>query len=115
MSRFTGVPELPPDMSEWELRVLSALKQNIELLIGARGEVDSASKALVRSDISVRSSITPQFQALSARGAGITVSGVAIPTLDDYTALLQDFIKLSQDVATLRNTLSTLITQLRGS
>lgn len=113
MSRFTGIPDLPPDMSEWEYRVLTALKQNVELLTGARGEVDGASKALVRSDVTVASPPTAQFQGLSARGAGITISGVAVPTLDDYTTLLQDFIRLSQDVAVLRNTLSTLITQLK--
>ena len=115
MARFTGVPELPPDLSEWEFRVLTALKQNVELLTGARNEIDGASRALVRSDISVSSLINSQFTGLSAKGGGVAIAGVSVPTLEDYTALLQDFIRLGQDVAVLRNTVSVLIKQLKGS
>jgi hypothetical protein len=115
MSRFTGIPELPPDLGEWEYRTLTAIKQNLELLTGTRGELDGASKALVRSDVTVVPPTAVQFQALAARGAGVSISGVAVPSLDDYTILLQDVIRLSQDVTVLRATVSTLIGQLRGS
>lgn len=115
MSRFAGVPEIPASLDEWEFRTLSALKQNIELLAGTRGEIDGSSRAVIRSDISVRPPGTPQFQALSARGNGVSIASVSVPTADDYAALLGDFVRLSQDVAVLRVTLTILINQLRGS
>ena len=38
MSRFTGIPSLPQvGVEEWQSRILGAMKQNIELLIGTRG------------------------------------------------------------------------------
>ena len=114
MSRFTGVPEVPSTLDEWEYRTISALKQNVELLIGARNELDGASQAVLRSSVTVRPPSGAQFQALTARGAGVTISGVSVPSLDDYTLLIQDVLRLSQDVAVLRATVATLIDQLRG-
>ena len=116
MARFTGIPEIPQGgIDEWQYRVFEAMKQNIELLTNTRNEEDQASVAITRSSISTRPPGEAQFQALSARGTGFTISGVQVPSLDDYNALLQDFIRLSQDVANLRATVSTLITQIRGT
>lgn len=116
MARFTGIPDVPQSgVDEWQFRTLDALKQNVELLAGIRGEVDGASAAVLRSNITTRAAIQEQYQGLSARGTGFTINGVQVPSLEDYAALLRDFQLLAQDVATLRTTLSSLISQLRGS
>jgi hypothetical protein len=116
MARFTGVPEIPQSgIDEWQYRTLEAIKQNVELLAGIRGEADGASAAILRSSVAVRVPSNIAFRGLSARGAGFTINNVQVPSLDDYTQLLQDFQRLSQDVATLRSVVSTLINQLRGS
>lgn len=116
MSRFTGIPDIPQSgVDEWQFRTLDAIKQNVELLAGIRGEIDGASAAVLRSNITTTPPTQVLFQGLSARGAGFTISGVQVPTLDDYTALLRDFQLLAQDVATLRATVSSLVSQLRGS
>lgn len=115
MARFTGIPEIPQGgIDEWQYRVLDSMKQNIELLTNTRNEEDEASVAITRSSITTRPPGAAQFQGLTARGTGFTISGVQVPSLDDYNALLQDFIRLSQDVVNLRATVSTLITQIRG-
>lgn len=116
MARFTGIPDIPQSgVDEWQFRTLDALKQNVELLAGIRNETDGASAAVLRSNVTTRPPVAAQFQGLSAQGSGFTISGVQVPTLDDYTALLRDFQLLSQDVAVLRSTLVSLISQLRGS
>lgn len=116
MARFTGIPEIPQSgVDEWQFRTLDAIKQNVELLAGIRNEADGASAAVLKSSVTTGAPTSAAFQGLSARGAGFTVSGVQVPSLDDYNALLRDFTLLSQDVATLRSTLVSLINQIRGS
>jgi hypothetical protein len=114
MARFTGVPELPQSgTDEWQLRVLEALKQNVELLTGTRNEPDGASRALLSSNISVVTPPDRTFTAITARGAGFTIANVQVPSYQDYVSLCQDIQKLGNDVANLHATLTTLINQLR--
>lgn len=116
MARFTGIPDIPQSgIDEWQFRTLDAIKQNVELLAGIRNEIDGASAAVLRSNITTRAPTQAQFQGLTARGSGFTISGVQVPTLDDHVALLRDVQLLSQDVATLRSTLVSIISQMRGS
>jgi tRNA threonylcarbamoyladenosine modification (KEOPS) complex Pcc1 subunit len=47
-------------------------------------------------------------------GAGFTISGVTVPSLDDYNKLAVNVQQLANDVASLRATVNTLINQLKG-
>jgi len=115
MARFSGIPALPDvNVDEWQTAVLGAIKQNVELLTGGRGESDEASRALLKGDLSVSQAGDPKFVQLSARGAGFTVSGASVPALADYVSLLQDVQALAADVAELRTVLNTLVSQLRS-
>lgn len=115
MARFTGIPDIPQgNIDEWQYRTLDAIKQNVELLAGIRGETDGASAAILRSAVTTRAPTSSNFQALSARGSGFTISGVQVVALEDYTLLLRDFQALAQDVADLRATVASLINQIRG-
>jgi hypothetical protein len=87
------------------------MKENIELLIGARG---SSSAALIRGTITAAAPPAQTMQRVSATGTGYTISGVTVPSLDDYTKLLDNVQQVANDVAALRNTLNTLIAQLKG-
>jgi hypothetical protein len=51
---------------------------------------------------------------VTATGAGYTISGVTVPSLDDYIKLAQNVQSLANDVANLRSTLNALISQLKG-
>lgn len=113
--RYTAIPAVPlVGIEPWQSQLLNALKENVELLTGARGETDSASVALNRARITVSAPAQQTMTRVSAQGGGVTLSGVSVPTLEDYTLLLGDVQRLANDVATLRSTVQLLISQLRG-
>ena len=115
MARFTGIPNLPQvGVDEWQYRILGAMKQNIELLIGTRGEQDLSSRALLTSTVRIQSAPEPSIRSVSAVGSGLTISGAQVPSLADYQALVKDVQLLVNDVAVLRTTVNTLISQLRS-
>jgi len=115
MARFTGIPALPQSgVDEWQMRLLDALKQNVELLTGTRAETDSASRALLRSTVTVGTLTSYQYRGLTARGAGFTISGVRVPSYTDYESLLRDVAHIGQDVAALRDLVNNLISQLKA-
>jgi hypothetical protein len=51
---------------------------------------------------------------VTATGAGFTISGVNVPSADDYIKLVSDVQQLANDVANLRATVNTLVNQLKG-
>ena len=57
---------------------------------------------------------SPQLRATSAVGSGFTISGAEVPSLADYQNLVRDVQLLSNDVTALRQTVETLIAQLRS-
>lgn len=113
MTRFVGVPAVPLDANTPLVRTLMALKENVELLTNQRGEPDKASAALTAGAVSV-SPVSGGFQALSARGIGVTMNNVTVPLHDDYLSALKDIQQLAVDVATLRDVVNQLIDQLRS-
>jgi hypothetical protein len=115
MARFTGIPNLPQvGVDEWQYRILGAMKQNIELLIGTRGEQDLSSRALLSSTVRIQSAPEPSIRGVSAVGSGLSISGAQVPSLADYQALVKDVQLLVNDVAVLRATVNTLLSQLRS-
>jgi hypothetical protein len=113
MARFVGVPSVPLTIDPATARILLSLKENVELLTGQRGETDAASTALLAGTITAPTA-SSTFQTMTARGAGVVINNVAVPTVTDYLKLLQDVSRLANDVATLRTALNTLIVQLRS-
>lgn len=113
--RYAAIPDIPTTgMSNWQSQTLSALKENVELLAGIRGEKDGASKAVLKAQLTLPSSPIQTMQRVTATGAGFTISGVRVPSLDDYSSLLNNVQQLANDVAALRTTVNTLIQQLKG-
>jgi hypothetical protein len=114
MARFSGIPALPQsNIDPAVYAVISALKENVELLTGTRGEADGASVALTKSSLTVAAPSDALISALTAKGYGVTISGVSVPTQADYLDLLRDVSLLLNDVIRLRATLQTLVSQLR--
>ena len=115
MARFTAVPDIPTTVAaQWESQVLEALKQNVELLCGIRGEADRISQALLRGTVRVNTVPPLSGGQVTARGTGFTISGAAVAGLDDYALLVQDVQKLANDVTVLRAYVNALISQIRG-
>jgi hypothetical protein len=113
--RFAAIPAIPQaGLTNWQGSVLSALKENVELLTGARRGGGTSGQAVYRGQVSVSSPASQKMTRTSAQGTGYTISDVTVPSLDDYTKLLSDVQTLADDVAALRATVNTLITQLKG-
>ena len=115
MARFTAIPNPPQsEMSSWQYQMLGAIKENVELLTGSRGEKDGASRAVTKASITVTQAPVQTMRQITAQGAGVNLSGAVVPAMEDYVELLKNVQALANDVASLRATLNTLITQLRG-
>lgn len=110
---FAAIPAVPQSgLTDWQFRVLSVMKEDVELLIGTRG--NGALKAVTKAQLSVDAAPTQTMQQVTAEGAGFTISGVQVPSLDDYVKLLTNVQQVANDVAQLRNTLNSLIAQLKA-
>jgi hypothetical protein len=115
MSRFSAIPNPPQsEMSGWQFYMLNALKENVELLTGARGEKDGASRAITKAAVSVTQAPAQSMRQVTAQGSAVNIDGAVVPAIDDYIELLKNVQSLANDVAALRETLNTLIGQLRG-
>lgn len=115
MSRFSAIPNPPQsEMSGWQYYMLNALKENVELLTGARGEKDGASRAITKATVTVTQAPIQSMRQVTAQGSAVNIDGAVVPAIDDYIELLKNVQLLANDVAALRETLNTLIGQLRG-
>ena len=114
MARFSALPALPQsNITATELAILGALKENVELLIGNRGEPDNASRALIKGQVIVGVAPEQTMTRVSATGSGFTISGTQVAGLEDFSRLISDVQKLANDVAYIRATLNALIQQLK--
>jgi len=112
--RFTAIPSIPQGgLNDWQFSTLTAMKENIELLMGARGS-DTSVQAVVKGQITVSNPEVQTMTRVSAIGSGFTISGVSVASLDDHNKLLSDVQQLANDVASLRATVNVLINQLKG-
>lgn len=115
MARFTAIPDVPQaGVDFWQVQTLTAMKENVELLAGTGGELDGASRAITRGQVSITSAPSQTMTRVTATGAGFTISGVEVASLEDYGKLVSDVQQLANDVANLRATINELISQLRG-
>ena len=114
-ARFSAIPNPPQsEMTGWQFYMLNALKENVELLTGARGEKDGASRAITKAAVTVKPGATQSMRQLTAQGSAVNLEGAVVPDMTDYIELLKNVQALANDVAAVRETLNTLIGQLRG-
>jgi hypothetical protein len=115
MARFVAVPDVPQaGFTDWQVGILNALKDNVELLTGGRREAGASSQAITRGSITVNDPPAQTMTRVTATGAGFTISGVSVPSLEDYNRLLVNVQQLANDVAVLRSTVAILLAQMRG-
>ena len=70
--------------------------------------------ALTRGTVTVANPPAQTMTQVTAVGAGFTISGTNVPSLDDYVKLVGNVQQLANDVATLRSVVNALINQLKG-
>lgn len=114
-NRFTSVPAVPQGgFTDYQTVLIGAVKENVELLTGLRGEVDTVSKAVTQGQVTVSEMGQQKMQQVSAKGAGFTISSQNVAALADVEKLILDVQTLAGDVAEMRATLNFLIKQLKG-
>jgi hypothetical protein len=113
--RFTAIPNIPQQgLTDWQFQTLNARKDNLDLLIGARGSTPLTAAAITKGSVTVAPAPAQLMPRVTAEGLGFTISGVTVPSLDDYVRLVTNVQQIANDVSNLRATLNTLINQLKG-
>jgi len=112
MPTFAALRDIPTTgLSEWEASLLNGMKENIELLTGARvNGVKAVMSDVLASRIKAVDNLTSRQ--ITAVGAGFNISGNNVPSLADYNLLRQDVQTLINDVARMQTTLNNLIQAL---
>lgn len=101
------------DMPFGLTQILAQLTENSELMSGQLGEGDS--RSIFRGDLADISTMPNQkLISLTAKGAGFTISGEDVPSLEDYGKLLNDVNLMTADMFETREQLNTLLNILKG-
>jgi hypothetical protein len=115
MAKFTGIPELPQSAISSELgSVIQALKEDVELLIGSRGEAGGGSKAVTKGSILTAAPQSQYTKQTSTQGQAYSISNVQVAGYTDFTRLVSDVNGVIRDLAALRSTVDSLIKDLKA-
>jgi hypothetical protein len=115
MPQYQGIPAIPPEqIQQWQYDILSAMKENLEILMGVRGP----GRAITNDAIGVEPTDRQVMKQLSARGDFYnltTTSGdIQFPRLTDYVKLLNDVQQLAIDVANIQSALNALTSNMKA-
>jgi len=110
---YSPLPAVPQvGIPEWQFQFLNGVKQNVEILTGQRGS--TGYEALIAGQVGVQPVGDLNIRQVTATGAGFTISGQNVASLDDYAKLIVDVQTLIGDVAYIKDVLNTLISQLKN-
>tara|TARA_R110000803_G_scaffold38467_9_gene83257 strand:- start:2486 stop:2839 length:354 start_codon:yes stop_codon:yes gene_type:complete len=114
--RHVATPEVPDQLLDWQAILFSAIKENVELLTGTRGESDLASMAITRGDVSANQLGQQDMGNVTQSGDdGYVISGQDVASLDALRNLRADVQVLANDLFRTRQTLDLLIRNLTGA
>lgn len=125
---FVPIPPVPfSGAFDWQVRTIGALKQNVELLCGIRGEKDLASAALLKGDVNVNqvsgtiaaARTLPLYSTTSFSYSGNQVltyntESANIPVAINAAARHSDAVLLLQELENLRVAVANLSAILRS-
>jgi hypothetical protein len=115
MPQYQGIPAIPPEkIEQWQYDVMSAMKENLEILMGQRGP----GRVVTNDSIPIEAAERQVMKQVSARGnyynLATSAGTLQIPTRDDYVKLLTDVQQLSIDVANIQAALNALLINMRN-
>ena len=129
MASFVPIPPVPySGASDWQVRTLGALKQNVELLCAIRGEQDLASAAVLKGEIAT-SQITvanivvartlplyimDQWAGFNLDYLSYDSNSASIPLVINAAAKYSDAALLLQELKNLREAVINLSSILRS-
>ena len=115
MASFAGIPNIPMEgLPQPLLLFLNSVKENVELLIGARGKEATSLRAIVGGQVTLKNLTEQTARRVSSTGVGVTINGIAVAQAEDHAKLMRDVQGIMNDVSALKQELQTLVNQLRG-
>ena len=109
MPNFAPIRDVPSQgTTEWQYAMLSAMKENIELLTGQR----TGARAITNDSVSVTQAAM-NLKQVTAQGKGFTTPNGNAAQYEDYVQLYRDVITLANDLYNTQQVLNTLIQQLQ--
>ena len=112
--RYVATPEIPNTEIVALATVLSAVKENIELLTGTRGEPDLASMALARGDLTIAQVGEQEMGAVNTSNTAAPADVASAASAVAINNLRNDVQVLANDVFRTRQALDLLIRNLTG-
>jgi len=112
--RYVATPEVPSTEIVAQSILLSAIKENIELLTGTRGEPDLASMALARGDLTVEQVGEQEMGAVNTSNTAAPADVASAASAVTVNLLRNDVQVLANDVFRTRQALDLLIRNLTG-
>lgn len=110
MPQFQGIPAIPNEnIPTWQLDLLQAFKENLEILMGQRGP----GRAVTNDAVTTIPQTFITMRQISARGDFVTAGGFNLPVVEDYKKLMSDVQQLATDVAKMQDALNALLLNLR--
>lgn len=129
MPSFSPIPAIPiSGASDWQVKTIGALKQNVELLCNIRGESDSASAAVLKGNIQPNQLISPLITTARTLPLYATTSfsyggnqiltynteSATIPAVINAAARYSDAVLVLQELENLRVAVAKLSAVLRA-
>jgi hypothetical protein len=131
VSSFTAIPEVPiVGVPSWEVQTLSALKENIELLLGIINKTDPSSQALLKRSFVLTDPGLPKITALTPVSVGSTsytnISGTdviitntgdwnSIPTTLATCGYYEDLERIRAELLSIRSAIGLITIALQGA
>jgi hypothetical protein len=115
MAQYQGIPAIPSEqIPQWQYDLFAAMKENLEIMMGARGP----GRVVSNDSVFVEPQERQRMKQITARGdfyAITTGSGTFnMPAIEDYIKLLNDVQQLAVDVANIQNALNALLRNLKA-
>jgi len=131
MAKFTAIPAVPSSgVPDWEVQTLSAIKANIELLLGLINKSDLSAQAVLKRSFDLTDPGLPRITAITPISVGsisyTTISGYdfiitntgnwnSIPTTLATCGYFEDLEKIKADFANIRTAVESITNKLRGT
>ena len=130
MAKFTAIPAVPSSgVPDWEVQTLSAIKANIELLLGLINKSSLDTQAVLKRSFTLTDPGLPKITAITPISVGsisyTTISGYdfiitntgswnSIPTTLATCGYFEDLERIKADIANIRTAVESITTKLRG-
>ena len=130
MAKFTAMPAVPSSgVPDWEVQTLSAIKSNIELLLGQINRTDLDTQAVLNKSFDLTTPGLPRLTSITPISLGaissVNVSGTnliitntgswnSIPTTLSTCGYYDDLALIKTDIANIRAAVESLVSKMGG-